>query len=135
MMIKCDNAKCKKQIPLTTANTVLFLYEQQVWFSWIMATCECSEEHRIFIEPDAVRQIITESICGIVHEQFAPDEIVANYEATFKVSMPKFYQLLPRHEDEVTHFAEVLANCPDDLLMDCLTEPPPKSTMPLRWTN
>lgn len=134
MFITCDG--CKKQVVLTTANTVLFVYDKQMWFSWIIATCcECNEEHKLFIELDAATQLITDSQCGVIHDQFAPAEVVTEYERVFQVKMPKTYELTPRLEMECNSFAVVLKNIPDDLLMDCLTEPPPKSDLPQMWVD
>lgn len=45
------------------------------------------------------------------------------------------FALTDRLEAEVAEFGKVLSAMPDDLLLDTMSAPPPKSNKPIRWNT
>lgn len=50
-----------------------------------------------------------------------------------KPQKPVVYELSPRQEALVAALGASLDASPDDALMELFSQPPPKSTLPIRW--
>lgn len=146
----CDNCNFKYQ--LDNANTVIYYYECQPWFSFGWSICPAcqsvytdsetgereqkpsklffTEQHSDYMEYFILHDF------GFITEDFAPESLVAAYEDLFNLKpIPQLAddKLIPRHEQEARALYAWLMSAPDEWIMAVFEEPAPPNERPEMW--
>lgn len=125
---------CNTEFAMTEANTVVCLFTKQPWYSYLLVACDCGGKIRYWVFPQDLKTA-TEAGCGLIEEDYAPDDLVEMYRQMKGYPPHKEYRLTTRLEKECQALAEVLTNIPDELLKDIINSPAPYNTMPERWND
>ena len=66
--------QCHEEIEVGPGNTIMIYFEREPFYSYLLVSCECHAEHRLFPKLDA-HQDFVELGLGVTHIPHAPDAI------------------------------------------------------------
>jgi hypothetical protein len=110
------DCECGTKVTLSAANTMVFTpSDKNFKGAWIEVICKCGETTTADLEQEQLEKFVG-----------------AGYAITIPFSDTP--PLTQRHEAEIAKLGSVLEHMPDDVLAALFATPPPKSTLPTRWT-
>jgi len=96
---------CGEHIHCTAANTVMYAFTMQPWFTYIMLTCPvCEDVSAQFFGPEKWMIRIPEFIVaevGLISEDYPEDSLVKQYEQVYKLRMLEPRDLTPYQEKQI----------------------------------
>lgn len=132
----CDN--CNYKYELHPTNTIVFFFECQPWFSYGQNICPaCATSARLFFR-ESHDEYMEYFIIHDFHfetEDFASEETVTAFERVYHLQELLQIPITARLELEIQNLHTILANVPDDLLLDQFTDPMPPKQRPETWTS
>ena len=129
----CD--KCEEDYDLTPDNTTIHLHEVNPDCNFMTMTCDHCSSGWLLWHPRS--EVVENAVNhGIVPERHRyPSENILNRRLEFlNVELVKPVEITQRHEKLIGSFATTLANCPDELLYDFITDENTNKPYPPRWT-
>lgn len=117
MQYKCS--QCHRRSAILVANSVLYLYLKQPWFSWMRFTCgHCGEASESFFGDDwrtYIRQLGDIGI-AIIREDFATESIISQWENVYDKHLIQEQYVSERALHQVEFLAWLLERREDELL-------------------
>lgn len=93
---------------------IAFLYARQMYFNWVWIKCpECGYDHKCFIDRTALAEYLKQEV-GQVVSDYAPDDVIKQYEDVFELSMPTEVELTHRQVTELKLVHWEFTNLPDE---------------------
>lgn len=129
-----DCSNCDKRYQLTAMNSAGRLYPKQPDCSYLLCVCpNCKYRTRIFCNETTLEMAALNGIEVYDDEPYAEPEIYTSWLDVKGIELPQTYELTDRHERLIGQFATTLANCPDGLLYDLITDDNQGRPHPQRW--
>ena len=127
----CNN--CEQDYDLEPNNAKLYMYDAEPDCNYLYCTCtHCQSNFIMFVGMDTVLNAIRHGIDPRA-EKYAPDKIKNARLKLLGIELIEPVEITARHEKLIGSFAATLANCPDDLLYDFITDENNNRDLPQRW--
>lgn len=93
--------QCDEKFHIGPAVCIAFLYARQMYFNWVWIKCpECAYDHKCFIDHDSLAAYLRAEVGQVVGD-FAPEDVIKQYEDVFELSMPTEVELTYRQVTEL----------------------------------
>jgi hypothetical protein len=130
-----DCPSCKASVTSDYNNTLYVRYEKERYFNHLRVLCEEDGFTAIiWVEDKEDEEYANQYMLYQPEGGYCDDEdIIEMKNERDEIEPVAVYELTPRQEKLVEFLGHVLANTPDEQILQELSEPAPKPTLPNKW--